>query len=218
MINPIIKRSRAPYIRKVGKGHRIGGEPFFEERGPPPYKPQTVKHCSFDGARMVYVSSMRCFYCNVCSNVMELDPNEVQNAIQYENESNTPTFSTADGSRIFNSSGGQYDNSMFGRGRRSSSQGGITVAMKTREDLITDKLRLKDGRSKEMDAIFRQQDKQMEAMGRTILEDKLELRRSSNVKSSDELRAEKSSSGTVADLTGSGKYNPATGRRTRLSF
>jgi hypothetical protein len=63
--------------------------------------------------------------------------------------------------------------------------------------------------------LTQQQDRQMESMGRTILEDKLELRRSSNVKSSDELRAEKS--GTVG-LSGVGKYNPASGRRTRLSF
>jgi hypothetical protein len=74
---------------------------------------------------------------------------------------------------------------------------------------------MKDGRSKEMDLIFRAQDRQMESMGRTILEDKVELRRSSNITSSDELRAEKG--GTVG-LSGAGKYNPATARRTRLSF
>jgi hypothetical protein len=215
MTNPIIKRSRAPYIRKVGGNVPRIQDPFEENKGPPPYKPQTVKHCSFDGARMAYVSSMRCFYCNVCSNVVELDPYEVQNAIQYENESNSPVFGTADGSRIFNSTD---DSSIFGGRRSRSSAGGITVAMKTREDLITDKLRMKDGRSPEMDRIFQQQDRQMEAMGRTILSDKLELKRSSNIKTSDELRAEKS--GNVVDLTGTGgRYNPATGRRrTRLSF
>jgi hypothetical protein len=58
-------------------------------------------------------------------------------------------------------------------------------------------------------------DRQMEALGRTKLEEKLELRRSSNITSSDELRAEK---GGSVGLSGSEKYNPATGRRTRLSF
>jgi hypothetical protein len=53
-------------------------------------------------------------------------------------------------------------------------------------------------------------------MGRTILVDKVELQRSDNIRSSDELRAKKS--GTV-DLSGAGEYNPALlGRRTRLSF
>ena len=48
-------------------------------------------------------------------------------------------------------------------------------------------------------------------MGRKILEDRVELRRSANIRSSDELRAEKQ--GTV-NLKGSGEYNPTTGRRT----
>jgi hypothetical protein len=108
---------------------------------------------------------------------------------------------------------------MFGR-RGRSSPGGITIPIKGRHsgednNEIVDKLRMKDGRSKEMDMIFRAQDRQMESMGRTILEDKVELRRSSNITSSEELKAERQ--GTV-DLSGSGKYNPALQRRTRLSF
>jgi hypothetical protein len=91
---------------------------------------------------------------------------------------------------------------------------GRTISMK---DAVTDKLRFKDGRTREMDQIFKAQDKQMEAMGRRILEDRLELKRSDNIKSSDELRAEKA--GSVWGLSGSTEYNPATGiRRTRLSF
>jgi hypothetical protein len=43
----------------------------------------------------------------------------------------------------------------------------------------------------------------------------LELRRSSNITSSDELRAEKQ--GTV-DLSDYGRYNPVSRRTTRLSF
>jgi hypothetical protein len=109
--------------------------------------------------------------------------------------------------------------SVIGAGGGRSSPAGITIAIKGRQhednNEVIDKLRMRDGRSKEMDMIFRAQDRQMEAMGRTILEDRLELRRSSNITSSDELRAEKA--GTVG-LSGSEKYNPATGRRTRLSF
>jgi len=56
---------------------------------------------------------------------------------------------------------------------------------------------------------------QLEATGRTITSDGLELKKSNNVVSSDELRAERS--GNVG-LKGAGEYNPATSRRTRLSF
>jgi hypothetical protein len=56
---------------------------------------------------------------------------------------------------------------------------------------------------------------QLEANGRTITSDRLELKKSYNVLSSDELKAEK---GSTVGLSGAGKYNPATGRRTRLSF
>jgi hypothetical protein len=45
--------------------------------------------------------------------------------------------------------------------------------------------------------------------------DRVEIKRSSNVTSTDELRIEKEG---VVDLSGSEKYNPVTGRRTRLSF
>jgi hypothetical protein len=84
------------------------------------------------------------------------------------------------------------------------------------KDAVTDKLRFKDGRTREMDAIFRDQDERMTARGRTILSDRVELKRSANIRSSDELKAEKSS-GTVG-LSGAGEYNPVTGRRTKLSF
>jgi hypothetical protein len=83
------------------------------------------------------------------------------------------------------------------------------------KDAVTDKLRFKDGRTREMDAIFRAQDEQLTSRGQKILSDRVELKRSSNVKTSDELRAEKA--GTL-DLTGTGKYNTATARRSRLSF
>jgi hypothetical protein len=86
------------------------------------------------------------------------------------------------------------------------------------KDAVTDKLRFKDGRTKEMDAIFRAQDEQLTSSGRTIISDKLELKRSANIRSSDELRAEKSSGTGIVDLSGTGKYNPAPRRRTRLSF
>jgi hypothetical protein len=43
----------------------------------------------------------------------------------------------------------------------------------------------------------------------------VELRRSANIRSSDELKAKKQGS---VNLKGSGEYNSATGRRTRLSL
>jgi hypothetical protein len=85
------------------------------------------------------------------------------------------------------------------------------------KDAITDKLRYRgDGRSKEMDAIFKTDDEQLQSRGRKILEDRVELRRSSSITSSDELKAEKKEREVA--LRGAGEYNPATGRRTRLSF
>ncbi len=63
-----------------------------------------------------------------------------------------------------------------------------TINMK---DAITDKLRYQDGRSREMDEIFKAQDRQLESTGRQITSDRLELRRSDNIKSSDEMRAER---------------------------
>jgi hypothetical protein len=58
-------------------------------------------------------------------------------------------------------------------------------------DAIADKLRFQDGRSRVLDTILRQQDEQFERMGRTITSDRLELKRSSDITSSDELIAEK---------------------------
>jgi hypothetical protein len=68
---------------------------------------------------------------------------------------------------------------------------------------------------KEMDAVFKVQDRQMEARARKILSDRIELKHSDNIKSSDELRAEKA--GAVG-FNDSGEYYPATRRRIRLSF
>lgn len=67
-----------------------------------------------------------------------------------------------------------------------------------------------------MDEIFKAQDEQMMSRGRTILEDRLELKRSDSIKSSDELKAEKT--GTLG-LKGAAEYNPAASRsRTRIAF
>jgi hypothetical protein len=124
----------------------------------------------------------------------------------------SPIFSINDGSTIYDPE--TYTRANLRHGRTYAMPGsGRTISMKY---AITDKLRMKDGRTKEMDAIFKAQDEQLTPKGRTILSDKVELRRSGNILSSDELRAERQ--GRV-DLSGAGKCNPATGsRRTRLSF
>ena len=56
---------------------------------------------------------------------------------------------------------------------------------------------------------------QLEASGRTVTSDRLELKKSYNVKSSDELRAEKQ--GTVSP-SGAGKYNSVSGRGIGYHF
>lgn len=121
-------------------------------------------------------------------------------------------FSISDGSAIYDPETYTRANIRHGRTYAMPSSPGRTISMK---DAITDKLRMKDGRTKEMDAIFQAQDEQLEARGRTILSDRLELQHSGNVTSSDELKAEKQ--GGTVNLKGAAEYNPATSRRTRLS-
>jgi hypothetical protein len=64
--------------------------------------------------------------------------------------------------------------------------------------------------------IFRKQDDQLEANGRRILSEHLKIDRSTSITSSSELRAEKGTNSV--GLSGAGEWNPATGRRTRLTF
>ena len=205
-MNIIIKR-RSPYIIRAGGS---GG-------GTIPKRKRPYNFCNYCGFETAYIDSFHAHYCNHCGTVQEVDPEQLKREQEQERQAREQTYTIADGSAIYNPETYTRSNIKHGRTYAIPGSSGRTVAIK-RQDAIIDKLRMKDGRSKEMDAIFRQQDKQMESMGRTILEDKLELRRSSNVKTSDELRAEKA--GTVVDLSSSsgGKYNPATRRSTRLSF
>jgi hypothetical protein len=126
-------------------------------------------------------------------------------------EANRPLFKTADGSRIFDS---EHPTTS---GTARSTAGGITIPIKSSTN-VTDRLRYKDACTREMYDIFRKQDEQLEANGRRILEDKVDIRQSENICSSDELRVDKAGNGNVG-LAGAGSYyNPATGRRTRLTF
>ena len=198
----ISRDSRSPYIVRAGSST------------PPKKRKEPFHFCRYCGCETVYLEAYYAFLCQKCGAIVEeIDPEE-QKAIEEQKRQQTEsTYSIADGSAIYNPETHTRTNIRHGK-IYPMSGAGRTVSIKTR-DTIIDKLRMKDGRSKEMDMIFRAQDRQMESMGRTILEDKVELRRSSNVKSSDELRAEKS--GTVG-LSGAGKYNPTTARRTNLSF
>jgi hypothetical protein len=192
-------KGRSPYIVRVGSGN------------PPKRKKGPYNFCNFCGFETVYVDAYHAQYCNKCGAIEDIDPEKLEAEQEQERQARKQTYMIADGSAIYNPD--TYTRSNIRHGRIFAMPGsGRTIAMK---DAVIDKLRMQDGRTKEMDQIFRAQDRQMEAMGRTKLEDRLELRRSNNITSSDELKAEKQ--GTV-DLSGAGKYNPATGRRTRLSF
>jgi hypothetical protein len=158
---------------------------------------------------MVYVPTQKAFYCNSCGAMKELTPEAAQALQDYERSlTQPPAFSLVDGTPI--QSGAQFDR--YGRSTYAT-PGGITIPKHPMS--MVDKLRYeKQGLTQEMDAIFRRDDERLQATGRTIIEDKLELNRSNSITSSDELKAEKSGS---VGLKGSAEYNPAMRRRTRLS-
>jgi len=194
-------KRRAPFIVHTGSG-----SPPSKKRGP-------FNFCAFCGFETGYVDSFHAQYCNHCDSVEEIDPDKLKAQQEQERQLRESTYTIADGSAIYNPDTYTRSNIRHGKTITAIPSGaGRTISMK---DAITDKLRFKDGRTREMDQIFKAQDEQMTARGRTILEDRVELKRSSNIKSSDELGAEKQ--GTVG-LSGFGEYNPAAGRKTRLSF
>jgi transcription initiation factor TFIIIB Brf1 subunit/transcription initiation factor TFIIB len=198
----IIRDSRSPYIVRAGSST-------------PKKRKEPFHFCRYCGCETVYLEAYYAFLCQKCGAIVEEKDPEEQKAIEEQKRQQTEsTYSIADGSAIYNPETYTRTNIRHGKIYPMSGGSGRTVSIK-RSDTIIDKLRMKDGRTPEMDAIFKAQDEQLTARGQRILSDRLELRRSSNVKSSDELRAEKS--GNV-DLSGVGKYNPITGRRTRLSF
>jgi hypothetical protein len=196
--------SRSPHIVRAGSSTptKRRKEPFNS-------------FCRYCGLETVYLEAYHAFLCQRCGTIVdEIDPKEEQKAKEQQQEQ---TYTIADGSQPYHPD--IYTRSNIKHGKTFAIPPGVgsgrTMAIR-RSDAVAERLRMKDGRSRELDRILQQQDRQMESMGRTILEDRLELRRSSNVKSSDELRAEKSS-GTVG-LSGAGRYKPATGKRPRLSF
>jgi hypothetical protein len=194
-------KDRSPFIVRAGTGTPK------RRRGP-------YNFCRYCGCETAYIEAYHAQYCNHCGSVQEIDPQELKIKEEQERQAREQTYTIADGSQPYHPDIYTRSNINHGRTIVAMPGSGRTMAVK-RQDVIIDKLRMKDGRSRELDRILQQQDRQMEAMGRRITEDRLELRRSSNITSSDELKAEKS--GTV-DLSDSGKYNPVTGRRTRLSF
>jgi hypothetical protein len=193
----MIKR-RAPFIVRAGSGN-------------PPKKKEPFKFCSYCGCQTVYLDSFHAQYCNHCGGVEEIDADKLKAQEQQERLQREVTYSIADGSAIYNPD--TYTRHNIRHGKTFAMPGsGRTISMK---DAVTDKLRSKDGRTREMDAIFKAQDEQLTSTGRTILSDKIELRRSDNILSSEELKAEKSSD--TLGLSGSARYNPATVSR-RMSF
>jgi transcription initiation factor TFIIIB Brf1 subunit/transcription initiation factor TFIIB len=173
--------------------------------------------CRYCGLQTVYMDAYYAFYCQRCGTIVdEINPEEKATTREQQQQQQESTYTIADGSQPY--SPDVYTRSNIKHGKTfaipPAGSSGRTMAIR-RSDVIAERLRMKDGRSRELDRVLQQQDRQMESMGRTILEDRLELRRSSNVKSSDELRAEKS--GNVG-LSGAGRYKPATGKRPRLSF
>jgi hypothetical protein len=197
-LTAMMKR-RAPFIVRTGSRN-------------PPKKKGPYNFCNYCGFETVYVDSFHAQYCNHCGAVEEIDAEKLKAQQEQERLQREVTYTIADGSPIYNPDA--YSRTNIRHGRMFAMPGsGRTISMK---DAVTDKLRYKDGRTKEMDQIFKAQDEQLTATGRTIISDKLELKRSANIRSSDELKAEKSS-GTVG-LSGTGRFNPTMMRRTRLSF
>jgi hypothetical protein len=190
-------KRRAPFIVRAGSGNPLRKKPPFN-------------FCSYCGCETVYFDSFHAQFCNHCGAVEEIDADKLRAQEEQERLQREVTYSIADGSAIYNPEA--YSRHNIRHGKTFAMPGsGRTISMK---DAVIDKLRYKDGRTREMDQIFKAQDEQLTSTGRTIISDKVELKRSSNVTSSDELRAEKS--GTVS-LKGAGEWNPVSGRRTRLS-
>jgi hypothetical protein len=192
-------KRRSPFIVRAGSGH-------------PPKKKGPYNFCNYCGFETVYVDAYHARYCNKCGAIEEIDPDKLRAQEEQERLQHEVTYTIADGSPIYNPDA--YSRSNIRHGKTFAMPGsGRTISMR---DAVTDKLRYKDGRTKEMDAIFKAQDEQLESTGRKIISDRLELKKSYNVLSIEELRAEKG--GAVGLSSGAGEYNPATGRKTRRSF
>jgi hypothetical protein len=113
---------------------------------------------------------------------MDPDPIELKEAIEHETQSNAPIFSTADSSRIFNSSG-KYDAMFAGRGR--SSPGAITISMK---GAVEKKVRPKS----EMQKVFdKETDLYINRYSHRLLEEHTDIKKSASILSKEDLIGEK---------------------------
>lgn len=79
------------------------------------------------------------------------------------------------------------------------STGGITIPIKSSKS-ITDRLRYRDARTKEMYDIFKWQDDHLQDTGRKVTEDNIQLHKSHNITSSDELKSEKAGTVDLSEL------------------
>jgi hypothetical protein len=170
-------KDRSPFIVRAGSGS-------------PKRRREAFNFCQYCGCETVYVDSFHALWCNHCGSVNDIDPQEVKAKEEQERQAREQTYTIADGSKPYHPDIYTRSNVKHGRTIVAMPGRGRTIAIK-RSDAIADRLRMKDGRSRELDRILQEQDRQMESMGRRITEDRLELRRSSNITSSDELRAEK---------------------------
>jgi hypothetical protein len=112
-------KHRAPYVSKAGTS-RYNPIP---DAAASEYKPHVNVHCPVEGSRMVWVPTLRCYYCNVCGNTQDAPHDVMQQVREAENQANRRLFTTADGSRIFDSS------RPGGENRFRFSPGGITIPM-----------------------------------------------------------------------------------------
>lgn len=204
--NPI--KRRAPYITRTDSN----------KSDKKPHGRTSV--CPYCGSISYYWEAQQGYYCNACS-TLEEETDEMKARFEAQKLQQEATFEMADGSAIYSPCVYTPSNIRTGKtigiGGGGGGHGRRTIIPVGRKDAVIDKLRRsRQGLTPEMDRIFKAQDEQLtSSSGRTITEDRLELKRSDKITSSDDLKAEKTGS---VGLKGAGEYNPATVRRTRLSF
>lgn len=151
----IIRDSRSPYIVKVGSGN--------PKRRKGPYN-----FCKFCGCETVYIDSFHAQYCNHCGAVLDIDPEKLKAQQEEERQLRESTYTIADGSAIYSPDVYTRRNIRSGKTTIVPIGSGKTHTVNMR-DAIADKLCMKDGLTREMDQIFKAQDEQLTARGRTIL-------------------------------------------------
>jgi hypothetical protein len=137
----------------------------FDDFIVPPKKKGPYNFCNYCGCETVYVDSFHAQYCNHCGALEEIDGDKLRAQEEQERLQREVTYTIADGSPIYNPDAYSQSNIRHGKTFAVSGSGSRTISMK---DAITDKLRFKDGRKREMDAIFRAQDEQLTSSGRRL--------------------------------------------------